>query len=58
MTARDEIKRLNNEYLEIMAKVKDGKATIYQQEEVLRILGELQFFSVRVMLFGNENLQA
>ena len=56
MTAREELKRLNDEYLELMSTIKDGKATIFQQEKVLIILGKIQFFSVRVMLFGNEKL--
>ena len=58
MTSRERLKELKIQYSRQMERIEDGKATAEQQEKVLKILGEIQFLTVRVMLFGNETLES
>ncbi len=58
MTSRERLKELKIQYSRQMERIEDGKATAEQQETILKILGEIQFLTVRVMLFGNETLKS
>lgn len=57
MNARDKIKELTDEYLRSLANVVDGNATVEQQTETLEILESLQFYTTRLLIYSNDEIE-
>jgi hypothetical protein len=57
MNVRDMINKLINEYKHSLVDIVDGKATVQQQEVTLAILESLAFYTTRLMLFDNDEIE-
>lgn len=57
MNVRDKIKELTDEYLSSLVNVVDGNATPEQQTETLKILESLQFYTTRLLIFSNDEIE-
>lgn len=57
MNVRDMINHLIREYKKSLTNVVDGKATIEQQEKTIEILDALNFYTNRLMLTGNDEIE-
>ena len=57
MNVRDMINNLTYEYKKSLVGVVDGKATVEQQEEVLAILKSIEFYTIRLLVFGNDEIE-
>ena len=57
MNVRDKINELTSEYKASLAGMVDGGATIEQQNETMEILDLIGFYTRRLMLFGNDEIE-
>ena len=57
MNVRDKINELTDEYKNSLVAVVDGKATVEQQKETAEILESINFYTTRLMLFGNDEIE-
>lgn len=57
MNVRDKINSLLDEYKSSLVGVVDGAATVGQQEETLRLLYAIGFYTDRLLIFGNDETE-
>lgn len=57
MNVRDKINELTREYKNSLVGMVDGKATVEQQKETTEILESINFYTTRLMLFGNDEIE-
>lgn len=57
MNVRDMINKLTDDYKKSLIGVPDGEATIEQQASVLAILEAIEFYTTRLLVFGNDEIE-
>ena len=57
MNVRDMINNLISEYKAALSSIVDGKATIDQQQEIIEILTAINFYTNRLLLAGNDEIE-
>ena len=57
MNVREMINNLTDEYKKTLVDIVDGNATVDQQEEINSILRSIAFYTTRLMLFGNDEIE-
>lgn len=57
MNVRDMLNNLTDEYKQSLSGVADGAATLEQREETLKILESIRFYTIRLLMFGNDEIE-
>lgn len=57
MNVRDKINELTDEYKKSLVGVVDGNATMKQQAETAAIINSINFYTSRLMFFGNDEIE-